>query len=114
VNSCVCLLLFCLLVCVCDVGVYEESFTLVLSQLNKKRDCYYTISLFSSNQPFRFHPSTDIPAHQLKIKGLWSDITSGGTSRVPTFFMNPQYRVIISGPVSVDLHIQALFPKEVR
>lgn len=94
-------------------GVYEERYTLLLSQMNKKRDCYYTISLYSSNQPFRFRPCADMPPHQLKIKGAWSEITSGGTSRSPTFFMNPQYRVFVGGGSAVRLHIQALFPKTV-
>lgn len=43
----------------------EEKYALVLSQLNKKRDCSYSISVFCSTCPFRFYPSPGLPLYRV-------------------------------------------------
>ena len=73
----------------------DEKYTLVLSQINKKRDTYFTISVFSSCCPFRFNPTPGIPAHKIELSGAWTQLTCGGTSRHNSFYRNPQYRYVL-------------------
>ena len=47
-----------------DIGG-EEKYILLLSQLNKKRDACYTMSIYSSSHPFRFHNSPGLPVNQV-------------------------------------------------
>ena len=45
----------------------EEQYTLVLAQIKKRRDTYYTISVYSSLHPFRFRVCEDIPPYKVCI-----------------------------------------------
>jgi hypothetical protein len=96
------------------VATLEERFTLVLSQINKRRDTRFTISLFSSICPFRFYPTPGLPKHQISLSGCWTEKTAGGSSRHAGFFRCPQYRCVIGGKDSVDVHFEAMYPKNIN
>jgi hypothetical protein len=59
------------------IAALEERFTLVLSQINKKRDTYFTISIFSSMCPFRFHVTPGLPQHQVSWLVRWYVLFAG-------------------------------------
>lgn len=89
----------------------DESFALVLSQINKSFDISYTLNVFSTS-PFRIYPSFPPPPFKVELQGSWTKESSGGTTVHPSFYRNPQYSLIVLDSIQL-VHIQILFPKEV-
>jgi hypothetical protein len=89
----------------------EESFALVLSQINKSFDISYTLNVFSTS-PFRLKTSLPSPPFKVELQGSWTKDSSGGTTMHPSFFRNPQYSLIVLDSIQL-VHIQILFPKEI-
>ena len=68
-------------------------YTLVLSQSEKLRDVYYSISVYSTVLPFQLQPCPPIPSNQLTLTGSWkAGLTAGGNVNSRLFHINPQYR----------------------
>lgn len=68
-------------------------YTIVLSQSEKLRDVYYTISAYSTALPFSLKPCPQLPSNQLTVTGAWkSGITAGGNTNSRLFHTNPQYK----------------------
>ena len=95
-----------------------HAFTLVLSQLDKKRDISYSLSVFST-VGFRLTETPPAPANKLVLGGAWSSDagTNGGTQSSVNFYRNPQFRLdvlALPGPSKkTDFHIHAMYPKDV-
>ena len=47
------------------------------------------------------------------MTGSWTAESAGGNVNSPGFYRNPQYRLTINGEKGWDMHIQAMFSKEV-
>lgn len=60
------------------------------------------------------YPASLMSQMQLTVHGSWTTDNAGGNTNSPTFFKNPQYRLTIPGDKGWDMHIQAMFSKEVR
>ena len=68
-------------------------YTLVLSQAEKRRDVYYTLSVYSTALPFQLKPCPPLPSNQLTVTGGWkAGVTAGGNVNSRLFHQNPQYK----------------------
>jgi calpain-7 len=68
-------------------------YTVVLSQAEKLRDVYYTLSVYSTALPFNLKPCPPLPSNQLTVTGSWkAGITAGGNVNSRLFHHNPQYK----------------------
>ncbi|KAF0685589.1 Aste57867_22557 [Aphanomyces stellatus] len=76
------------------------SFTLVASQYEKISPLDYTISIFSTDEPFDLTIAPDPPTHRINLVGEWSASTAGGCPKYSTFLNNPQYQLIVQDPLS--------------
>lgn len=94
-------------------------YTLVLSQLRRKSDISYTISMFSTSS-FGLTHTPSLPSHQLELNGAWMDAgsssngfsSSGGSTSNESFYLNPQYRLTVTEPAL--LHFEIFYPINIK
>ncbi|CAM9513051.1 unnamed protein product, partial [Ectocarpus fasciculatus] len=85
--------------CLCRFDIESDRvtewhhFTLVLSQVDKKRDIAYSLSVFATTA-FRLTETPSLHPYQLTATGRWSSAngSNGGTPSSIFFYSNPQYR----------------------
>ncbi|OQR88718.1 calpain-like protease [Thraustotheca clavata] len=82
-----------------DINLTEgesTSFILVMSQYEKLTSLDYTISVFSTEEPFEFKEAPAPPPHSYTMHDQWSALTAGGCPKYGTFLNNPQYQVVVT------------------
>ena len=76
-----------------DIALQEDespSFILVASQYEKFSSLDYTLSVFSTDEPFELTNAPDPPPHRINLVDEWSASTAGGCPRYnlfPLFFI---------------------------
>ncbi|KAH9094132.1 hypothetical protein Ae201684P_016746 [Aphanomyces euteiches] len=89
-----------------DIALQENespSFILVASQYEKFSSLDYTLSVFSTDEPFELTNAPDPPPHRINLVDEWSASTAGGCPRYSTFLTNPQYQLVVQEQISVIL-----------
>ncbi|KAJ1649158.1 cysteine protease [Dispira simplex] len=68
-------------------------FTIVLLQYEKCRDMHYTLRVFSM-APIVLAPVAEYP-YRKQLRQRWTLDNAGGSQVYPTFYTNPQYKLVI-------------------
>ncbi|ATY58647.1 PALB protein [Cordyceps militaris] len=82
-----------------------KQYTVVLDQQELPLKNYnFTLAVFSE-LPAEVREAQEAMSHFQEIEGSWSRRTAGGNSSLPTYFINPQYKLSTTrtGPVSILL-----------
>ncbi|KAJ2984195.1 hypothetical protein NQ176_g135 [Zarea fungicola] len=82
-----------------------QQYTVVLDQQELPLENYnFTLTVFSE-LPVELHDAQEDMSHCKELEGSWSRRTAGGNSSLPTYFINPQYKLSLAqgGPVSILL-----------
>jgi len=95
-----------------DVTDPESLLTLVVSQVKKTHDLYFTLQVFSTYS----HSLSEIPRPQVscKVSGSWSPSNSGGPTSSPSYFFNPQFLLKVSEPCNLIVQLKSAPPAAVH
>lgn len=91
-------------------SIDQNVYTLVISQLRKKRDIDFTIQVLCTTCPIRLTSTPQPPKHVVETRGLWNHLSSGGPLGSVRFYANPQWSIAIK--TKCRLHIELLAPKD--
>ncbi|OQR80787.1 calpain-like protease [Achlya hypogyna] len=93
------------------------TFVLVASQYEKLTALDYTISVFSTDEPFELTAAPEPPPHAQVVRDQWAGTTAGGCPKYGSFLHNPQYQVVITDTLTdvlVTLEAPVQYPINLR
>ncbi|KDO20424.1 hypothetical protein SPRG_14362 [Saprolegnia parasitica CBS 223.65] len=93
------------------------SFVLVASQYEKLTSLDYTISVFSTDEPFEFTAAPAPPLHKHTLRDQWTGTTAGGCPKYGSFLHNPQYQVVVTDTLTdvvITLEAPVQYPINLR
>jgi calpain-7 len=109
--------------CLCRFDIESDrvtewhQFTVVVSQVDKKKDISFSLSVFATTA-FQLTATPPLSPCQTHVMQRWGREggSNGGPPSSVHFYRNPQYRldIVNTGPQkSLAVHLQCKFPKEV-